>query len=97
MKTEVTKHAKGLYLISFEVEGHELQDSDWLPISNLYDLCEYIDLKKILLMDKSGIFTVKITLKANYENFELAIAILEDKKYYDLTEMKGVLNLMENI
>jgi hypothetical protein len=96
MKTKVTKHAKGLYLISFETHAHQQYNSDWLPLSNLCDFPEYRDLKKLLLMEKSGGDTAIMTFKTNYENFELVVAILEDNKYYDLTEMKNVLNLMEN-
>lgn len=96
MKYTITKHANGLFFVVVETYAHQQSHSSWIPLVYLYDFPEYRDLKKLILMEKVSGDVAKFTFKTNYENFELVVAILEDNKYYDLTEMKNVLNLMGN-
>ena len=96
MKIQVTKHAKGLFEVEISTLAHHQSASEWEPFHNLYRFPEYKDLKKeINMVESSEGDQAVFTFKTDVETYEIIVDILSDHKYYNLTQMKEILNLMK--
>lgn len=94
MKHLITKHANGMYEVVISTLAWKQSYISWLPFAHLYQFPEHKDLRKEINMTQQHGDEAQFTFKTNKETFEIIIDILSDCKYYDLTEMKEILNLM---
>lgn len=94
MEYTISKHAKGMYQVTVHQICWKLSEPTWLPMSNLFKFPEYKDLRKEINMKEDFTHSDEVVtyeFKTSLENFEIIIDILSDSSYYDLTDMKELL------
>ena len=94
MDYTIKKHAKGKYLVKVFQLCWKMSDPVWLPFKHVSKFPEYSDIRKEInfLGFPSDKDVVSYSFSTDEEILEIIVDILADNKYYDLTELRSILN-----